>query len=41
VQIASRSLQIFMTEQKLDGAQVGARFQQMGGPAVAPIYHEK
>ena len=35
MQIAGRGLQILMTEQKLDGAQVGASFQQMRGPAVA------
>ena len=35
VQIAGRHLQIFMAEQKLDGAQVGAGFEQMGGPRVA------
>jgi len=27
VQIPGRGLQIFMTEQKLDGTQIGARFQ--------------
>jgi len=35
MQIPGRGLQIFMTEQKLDGAQVGAGFQQMGGIAVS------
>lgn len=35
MQIPGGGFQILMTEQKLDGAQVGARFQQMGGPAVA------
>ena len=35
VQILGRGLQILVTEQDLDGAQVGARFQQMSRPAVA------
>ena len=35
MQIPGRGLQILMTEQKLDGAQVGSGFQQMRGPAVA------
>ena len=35
VKIPRRSLQIFMTEQQLDDPQVGAGFQQMGGPTVA------
>ena len=35
MQIPGRDLQILMTEQKLDGAQVGTGFQQMRGPAVA------
>src|ERR1700757_2966787 len=34
MQISGRSLQILMTEQQLYGAQVGAGFQQMCGPAV-------
>ena len=29
-----------MTEQHLDGAQVGAGFEQMGGKTVAPMYPE-
>ena len=35
VQIPGRHLQILMAEQKLDGAQVGAGFKQMGRPAVS------
>ncbi len=35
VQIAGRHFQILMAEQKLDGAQVGTGFEQMGGRAVA------
>ena len=35
MQIAGRHLQVLMTEKKLDGAQVGAGFQQMRRPAVA------
>jgi hypothetical protein len=34
VQIAGRHLQIFMAEQKLDGAQVSTGFQQMRGPCL-------
>ena len=34
MQIPRCHLQIFMTEQKLDGTQVRACFQQMGGPAM-------
>ena len=35
VQIPGCHLQILMTEQKLDGAQVGSGFKQMRRPAVA------
>ena len=35
VQVPGRGLQIPVTEQQLDGAQVGAGFQQMSRPAVA------
>ena len=35
MQISGRGLQILMTEQKLDGAQVGAGFQQVSGPAMS------
>ena len=35
MQIPRRYLQIFMTKQKLDGAQVGSGFKQMRCPAVA------
>ena len=35
MQIPRCYFQILMTEQKLDGAQIGAGFQQMGCPAVA------
>ncbi len=35
VQIPGRHLQILMTEQKLDGAQVGTGFEQMRGPCVS------
>ena len=38
VQISGRHLQIFMAEQKLDGAQVGAGFEQMRGPRVPAMY---
>jgi hypothetical protein len=34
MQIPGCHLQILMAEQKLDGAQVGSGFKQMGGPAV-------
>jgi len=37
VQVPRCHFQILMTEQKLDGTQVGARFEQMGGPAVSTI----
>ena len=35
MQIPGRHLQIFMAEQKLDGAQVGARLEQVRCPAVS------
>ena len=35
VQILGSHLQILMAEQQLDGAQVGAGFEQMCGPAVS------
>jgi hypothetical protein len=35
VQIPGRHLQVLMAEQKLDGAQVGAGFEQVRGPRVA------
>jgi hypothetical protein len=35
MQIPGGHLQILMAEQKLDGAQVSAGFQQMGGPAMS------
>ena len=35
VQIPGRGLQIFMTQQKLNGTQVGAALQQMGRPAMS------
>src|SRR5258708_40245994 len=34
MQVLSGSLQVAMTEQNLDGAQVGASFQQVGRPTV-------
>src|SRR5215510_11515430 len=34
MQVLSSSLQISVPEQNLDGPQVGARFQQVGGPTV-------
>jgi hypothetical protein len=37
MQVAGCRLQIFMPEQKLDGAQVGTGFQQMGRPTVPPM----
>jgi hypothetical protein len=35
MQVLSGCLQVAMTEQNLDGAQVGASFQQVGCPAVS------
>ncbi len=35
VQVLSSGLQISVSKQDLDRAQVGARFQQVGGPTVA------
>ena len=35
MQILGSSFQIAVPEQKLDGAQIGSGFQQMGCPAVA------
>jgi len=37
VKVEGRLFQIVVTEQQLDGAQVGPRFQQMRGEAMAPI----
>ena len=37
MKVAGSGLQIFMPEQKLDGAQIGAGFEQMSGPAMTKI----
>ena len=39
VEIASGFFQIVMAQQDLDGVQVGASFEQVGGEAMAPISH--
>ena len=40
MQIDGRFFQVAMTQQHLDGAQVGASFEQMRGKTVAPMYPE-
>ena len=37
MQVECRGFQIAMTEQQLDGSQIGARFQQMGRERVSPM----
>jgi hypothetical protein len=37
MQVDRRLLEVTMTEQHLDGAQVGTGFEQMRGKAVAPM----
>jgi hypothetical protein len=41
MQIDRRFLQIAMSQQHLNGAQVGAGFEQVRSKAVTPIYHAK
>ena len=36
-----RGLQVAMAQQELDGAQIGAGVEQVGGKGVAPISHGK
>jgi hypothetical protein len=37
VEVAGGGFQAAMPQQDLDGAQIGARLEQMGGKAVAPM----
>jgi hypothetical protein len=41
VQIDRGFLQVAMSQQHLNGSQVGTGFEQMRGKAVTPIYHAK
>jgi hypothetical protein len=37
VKVDGRLFQVVVTEEHLDGAQIGTRFQQMSGKAMPPI----
>jgi len=41
MQVDQRMFQAGVSEQDLDGAQVGSGVQQMGSVTVAPITHDK
>jgi hypothetical protein len=41
VKIDGGLFEVTMSEQNLDGAQIGTRFEQVCREAVAPIYHAK